>query len=78
MGNTEVGGEVDRPEKEPPHRANLADWDTGPTRFAQRFNQDTCDVLHLGWKNSTQQYRLGSDWMKCISAVKAGSVPWQQ
>lgn len=33
MGNTELGGEVDRPERGPLHRANLAGWKTRPTRF---------------------------------------------
>lgn len=35
VGNTELGGDVDRPEKEPPCRSNLAGWETGPTRFTQ-------------------------------------------
>lgn len=33
--NSELGGEVDRPEKEPPRIANLAGWEAGPTRFMQ-------------------------------------------
>ena len=35
VGSTELGGDLDRPEKEPPHTANLAGWKTGPTRFTQ-------------------------------------------
>lgn len=35
VGNTELGGVVNRPEKEPPYRANLVGREAGPTRFAQ-------------------------------------------
>lgn len=44
MGNTELREEVDRSGKEPPQRASLAGWETGPTRFTPRFNQDMCAV----------------------------------
>lgn len=33
VGNTELRGGVDRSEKEPPQRASLAGWETGPARF---------------------------------------------
>lgn len=63
VGNTELRGEVDRSEKEPPQRASLAGWETEPARFTPRFNQDARAVSHKHWK-----CRLGSDWMKCSSA----------
>lgn len=63
VGYSELRGEVDRSEKEPPQRASLAGWETGLARLPPRFNQDACAVSHKGWK-----CRLGSDWMKCSSA----------
>lgn len=50
VGNTELRGEVDRSDKEPPQRSSLAGWETGPTRFTLRFNQDAWAVSHKGWK----------------------------
>lgn len=32
VSNTELRGEEDRSEKEPPQRASLAGWETGPRR----------------------------------------------
>lgn len=50
MGNTELRGEVDRSEKEPPQRASLAGWETGPTGFTPRFNHDAHAVSRKAWK----------------------------
>lgn len=50
VGNTELRGEVDMSGKEPPQRASLAGWETAPTRFTPRFNQDAHAVSHRDWK----------------------------
>lgn len=50
VGNTELRVKVDRSEKEPPQRSSLAGWETGPTRFTPRFNQDAHAVSCKAWK----------------------------
>lgn len=70
VGNSELRGEVDRSEKEPLQRGSLAGWETGPTRSTQGLTrihvQPHIRFGSSGWH--TQQCRLGSDWMRCISA----------
>lgn len=70
VGNSELRGEVGRSEKEAPQRGSLAGWEIGPTRSAQGLTKVHVQCLirvgSAGW--CTQQCRLGSDCMRCISA----------
>lgn len=72
VGNTELRGEGDRSEKEPPQRSSLAGWETGPTRLTPRFNQDAHAVSRKAWKcelaHTAVQAGIWLDEMKlCIT-----------
>ncbi|CAM5160545.1 unnamed protein product [Eretmochelys imbricata] len=72
--DTKLGGEVDTLEgSDRLQRAldKLKDW---AKRNLMRFNKAKCRVLHLGWKNPTHRYRLGTKWLGSSSAEKVLGV----
>lgn len=59
--NTKVGRAVDTLESRAAIQRDLDRVDTWADRDLQVKGKGK--VLHLGWSYTTQQYRLGSDWL---------------
>lgn len=48
-----------------------------PKKRAERnfvkFKKSKCELLHLGWNNPVQHYRLGADWIeRCFLEINLG------
>ncbi|CAM5166679.1 unnamed protein product [Natator depressus] len=68
--DTKLGGEVDMLEGKDRIQRDLDKLEDWAKRNLIRFSKDKCRVLHLGWKNPMNCYRLGTKWLGSSSAEK--------
>lgn len=75
VDNARLRGAVHLLEGRAAHQRDLDRLEQWAYRYLLKLNKSTCTVLHLGWNNARQQYRLGAS---CLGSSSAERNLWSR